>query len=135
VHLAVFPLLPNGKLDRNALPAPDRAAFARHTYAEPQGEAEETLAAIWSELLGVERVGRFDGFFELGGHSLLAITLMERMRRAGMSVDVRTLFDTPVLAELAGTVAAEAEPAWVPPSLIPHVAGPGPDAQDVELTL
>jgi aryl carrier-like protein len=135
VHLAGFPLLPNGKLDRKALPAPGRAAFAQHAYAEPQGEAEETLAAIWSELLSVERVGRFDGFFELGGHSLLAITLMERMRRAGMSVDVRTLFDTPVLAELAGTVATEAEPARVPPNLIPHVAGRGLDAQDVELTL
>jgi aryl carrier-like protein len=138
VRLAGFPLLPNGKLDRKALPAPGRAAFAQHAYAEPQGEAEETLAAIWSELLGVERVGRFDGFFELGGHSLLAITLMERMRRAGMSVDVRTLFDTPVLAELAGTVATEgngSEPARVPPNLIPHVAGRGLDAQDVELTL
>ena len=135
VHLAAFPLLPNGKLDRKALPAPDRAAFVRHAYAEPQGEAEQTLAAIWSELLGVERVGRLDDFFALGGHSLLAITLMERMRRAGMSVDIRTLFDTPALAELAGTVSTEAEPVRVPPNLIPPLAGRGPDAQDVELTL
>jgi aryl carrier-like protein len=138
VHLAAFPLLPNGKLDRKALPAPDRAAFVRHAYAEPQGEAEQTLAAIWSELLGVERVGRLDDFFALGGHSLLAITLMERMRRAGMPVDIRTLFDTPALAELAGTVSTEAdgaEPVRVPPNLIPPLAGRGPDAQDVELTL
>jgi arthrofactin-type cyclic lipopeptide synthetase C len=135
VHLAGFPLLPNGKLNRKALPAPGPAAVARHAYAEPEGEAEETLAAIWSELLGVERVGRFDTFFELGGHSLLAITLMERMRRAGMSVDIRTLFDTPALAELAGTVSTEAEPVRVPPNLIPPLAGRGPDAQDVELTL
>jgi aryl carrier-like protein len=80
-------------------------------------------------------VGRFDDFFALGGHSLLAITLMERMRRAGLPVDVRTLFGTPILAELAGTVATEDEPAPVPPNLIPYASARGLGTQDVELTL
>ena len=72
VQLAAFPLTPNGKLDRNALPAPDAAAVPARTYEAPQGEIEETLAAIWAEVLRLDRVGRQDNFFALGGHSLLA---------------------------------------------------------------
>ncbi|WP_445234440.1 phosphopantetheine-binding protein, partial [Duganella rhizosphaerae] len=86
---------PNGKLDRKALPAPDAQAYAARGYEAPQGETEETLAAIWAELLKLERVGRHDNFFELGGHSLLAVALIERMRRAGVQTDVRALFGTP----------------------------------------
>ncbi|MEO4007691.1 phosphopantetheine-binding protein, partial [Chromobacterium piscinae] len=70
----------SGDLDRKALPAPDGSQLSSRAYAAPEGEAETALAAIWSELLGVERVGRHDNFFELGGHSLLAVTLVERMR-------------------------------------------------------
>jgi aryl carrier-like protein len=62
---------------------------------------EEKLAQIWAEVLKVERVGRHDNFFELGGHSLLAVTLIERMRRAGLNTDVRALFTTPTLAGVA----------------------------------
>jgi len=65
------------------------------------GETEEAVAGIWAEVLKVERVGRHDNFFELGGHSLLAVTVMERMRRRGLQVDVRSLFVTPTVAELA----------------------------------
>jgi aryl carrier-like protein len=61
------------------------------------------LARIWSEVLGVERVGRWDNFFELGGHSLLAVRVIERMRREGLAADVRALFTTPTLAALAST--------------------------------
>src|SRR5207237_9842172 len=63
--------------------------------------SEAAIARIWAELLGVERVGRHDNFFALGGHSLLAVTLVERMRRAGIAADIRTLFATPSLAALA----------------------------------
>ncbi|EQB97863.1 hypothetical protein B738_28397, partial [Photorhabdus temperata subsp. temperata M1021] len=70
VRLEAFPLTPNGKLDRRALPAPDEAAFARQAYEAPQGETEAALAAIWRELLGIEHISRHDNFFALGGHSL-----------------------------------------------------------------
>ena len=101
VQLRELPLSPNGKLDRRALPAPDDQAYATREYEAPQGAVEVTLARIWSEVLRVERVGRHDNFFELGGHSLLAMRVLERMRREGLSVDVRTLFLTPSLSELA----------------------------------
>ncbi|MCG1048400.1 non-ribosomal peptide synthetase [Mycetohabitans rhizoxinica] len=104
VRLDAFPLTPNGKLDRRALPAPDDAALAHQAYEAPQGELETTLAAIWAELLGVERVGRHDSFFALGGHSLLAVRLIERLRRRGVGLSVRALFDTPVLSALAQTL-------------------------------
>ncbi|MCP2012834.1 non-ribosomal peptide synthetase, partial [Duganella violaceipulchra] len=101
VVLDELPLTPNGKLDRKALPAPDGEAYAARGYQAPQGETETTLAAIWAELLKLERVGRHDNFFELGGHSLLAVALIERMRRAGVQTDVRALFGTPTIAALA----------------------------------
>ncbi|RUQ42982.1 non-ribosomal peptide synthetase, partial [Corynebacterium pseudodiphtheriticum] len=78
VLLERLPLTTNGKLDRKALPAPDGDALARREYECPEGEMELTLAALWQELLDVERVGRHDNFFELGGHSLLAVKLIER---------------------------------------------------------
>jgi len=101
VMLDALPLTPNGKIDRNALALPDDMAFARRAYAAPQGEMEVTMAAIWEELLGVKPVGRQDHFFELGGYSLLAVRLIEQLRRRGLSIEIRTLFDTPVLADLA----------------------------------
>jgi amino acid adenylation domain-containing protein len=109
VALNALPLTPNGKLDRHALPAPEVDAYSTKAYEEPQGETEALLARIWADLLDLERVGRHDNFFELGGHSLLAITLIERMRQHGLRADVRTLFSTPTLAQLA---------------LPPHIAPP-----------
>jgi hypothetical protein len=61
------PLTPNGKLDRKALPAPDEASYPRETYEPPQGPFEQTLSALWEDLLGVTRISRHDNFFELGG--------------------------------------------------------------------
>jgi aryl carrier-like protein len=104
VRLDVLPLTPNGKLDRKALPAPEGDAYTRGVYEAPVGAVETTIAGIWSEVLKVERVGRHDNFFELGGHSLLAIRVLERMRRAGLQADVRALFTSPVLAQLARAV-------------------------------
>ncbi|KAG9578483.1 hypothetical protein KCV01_g16546, partial [Aureobasidium melanogenum] len=72
VVLDALPLTPNGKLDRKALPAPDDEAYARERYEAPEGAVETTLATLWQDLLGVEKVGRHDNFFALGGHSLLA---------------------------------------------------------------
>ena len=81
VRLSRLPLTPNGKLDRKALPAPDGEAYATRSYEAPQGEVEETLARIWSEVLGLERVGRHDNFFDLGGHSLLAVRVLLKVRK------------------------------------------------------
>ncbi len=80
---------------------------------------ELALAQIWHELLKVERVGRADNFFELGGHSLLAVTLIERMRQRGFRADVRALFSSPTLRELAAQVGREGAGLEVPASRIP----------------
>ncbi|HEV3106414.1 MAG TPA: amino acid adenylation domain-containing protein, partial [Trinickia sp.] len=105
VALASMPLTPNGKLDRRALPAPDRQAYGERTYEAPQGPTEALLAQMWVTLLNVERVGRHDNFFELGGNSLSAVRVAGRLReRFGESVSVRTLFETGSLAELAARV-------------------------------
>ncbi|NWD74223.1 amino acid adenylation domain-containing protein, partial [Pseudomonas gingeri] len=104
VHLEKLPVSPNGKLDRRALPEPAADAFVSRDYQAPLGDTETTLAALWCDVLGVERVGRQDHFFELGGHSLLAVKLIERMRQTGLSADVRVLFGQPTLAALAAAV-------------------------------
>src|SRR3569623_666525 len=92
VLLDAFPLTPNGKRDRKALPAPDGASMATREYAAPQGAIEQTLAGIWQTLLNIERVGRHDQFFELGGHSLLAVQLVSHVREAlGVELALRDL--------------------------------------------
>ena len=137
VHLPVLPLNPNGKVDRGALPAPEGDAFARRGYEAPVGEVETTLAEIWAEVLGMDRVGRNDGFFELGGHSLLAVTLIARMRRQGLHADVRALFATPTLAEFAAALLSAPGEAAVPENLIPEPAARAadPNAEEVEMFL
>jgi thioesterase domain-containing protein len=104
VLLEALPLTPNGKVDRKALPVPEDEAFIRQTYEAPIGEVEQTLAQIWSELLGVERVGRHDSFFDLGGHSLLLTRLVEDARRRGLVIDLRQVFEASTLAGLAAIV-------------------------------
>jgi amino acid adenylation domain-containing protein len=102
VRLDSFPLTPNGKLDRGALPAPADEAYARQGYEAPEGETEEALAEIWAEVLGLERVGRWDDFFQLGGHSLLAVRVVSRVQQV-LEVDVALgeLFTKPVLRDFA----------------------------------
>ncbi|HKX29666.1 MAG TPA: amino acid adenylation domain-containing protein, partial [Blastocatellia bacterium] len=119
VKLPALPLTSNGKLDRQSLPAPDRAASPSREYRPPVGEIEIALAGIWEQLLQVERVGRDDNFFALGGHSLMAVTLIERMRQAGLSGEVRALFMQPTLAALAATVNDTLAPVAVAPNRIP----------------
>ncbi|MPQ71771.1 amino acid adenylation domain-containing protein, partial [Pseudomonas sp. MWU12-2323] len=104
MQLDALPLTPNGKLDRKALPVPDSSAYASRVYEAPVGEVEVRLAALWADLLKVERVGRHDHFFELGGHSLLAVSLIERMRQANLEADVRVLFGQPTLIQVAASV-------------------------------
>jgi thioesterase domain-containing protein/acyl carrier protein len=102
VRLRQLPLTPNRKLDRKALPAPGADAYAARRYEAPVGEIERQLAAIWAEVLKIERVGRHDNFFELGGHSLLAMQLMARVRRTfGISLLLRDLFICPTLCEFS----------------------------------
>ncbi|WP_330113098.1 amino acid adenylation domain-containing protein [Serratia marcescens] len=117
VWLEALPLTGNGKLDKRALPVPQVDAYVREAYAPPQGEAENLLAAIWRELLGVERVGRYDHFFELGGHSLMAVRLANRVQQAGWQLPLQALFASPVLHVLAQ--ALEVAPAQEPLLILP----------------
>ncbi|NWB98760.1 amino acid adenylation domain-containing protein [Pseudomonas gingeri] len=105
VLLDALPLTPNRKLDRKALPVPGAEDFAHREYEVPSGETEEQLAAIWANLLGMERIGRHDNFFELGGHSLLAVQVILRAREAfDVEVPLRGLFEHPSLQALADLI-------------------------------
>ncbi|CAM8755367.1 non-ribosomal peptide synthase/polyketide synthase [Burkholderia pseudomallei] len=119
VRLDAWPLTPNGKLDRRALPAPADDAYARAEYEAPQGAKEEALAEIWRDLLQVDQISRHDNFFQLGGHSLLAISLGDMMRERGLHADVRTLFNAETLAALAAQSGTDSIDVDVPPNLIP----------------
>jgi len=125
VFLEAFPLTPNGKIDRKALPAPTQSLLeAGHAYVAPRTPIEETVAGIWSEVLGVQQVGVYDNFFALGGHSLRAMQFINRVRSSfAVELPLRSLFGTPTVADLATAIDAvsrmekpSAEPAS---SLIP----------------
>jgi amino acid adenylation domain-containing protein/non-ribosomal peptide synthase protein (TIGR01720 family) len=94
-----FPRTPNGKIDRNALPAPQ--AQVEEGLVEPRGTTEQVLARIWAELLQVDKVGRDSNFFALGGDSILSIQVVARARAQGVSVNTRDLFRQPTLSALA----------------------------------
>jgi amino acid adenylation domain-containing protein len=106
IPLDVLHLTPNGKVDRRNLPAPEGARPRLETeYASPETEVEEALAAIWAEVLGLDRVGVHDDFFALGGHSLLATQVVARIReRLHIDFQLITLFQLPTVAELAVAV-------------------------------
>ena len=123
VALESMPLMPNGKIDRNALPAPDGARrLVDVAYEAPRSPVEEMLAELWSRILGVQRVGIHDNFFELGGHSLLATQLSSRMREVfQIDLPLQQVFETPTVAALARAITAslrddgkDAEPPIVP---------------------
>ncbi|PHM33529.1 non-ribosomal peptide synthetase [Xenorhabdus innexi] len=123
VILEAFPLTPNGKVDRKALPAPDHTAIISREYQAPEGEAEQQLAIVWQELLGLEQIGRQDNFFELGGHSLLVVSLIEKLRRHNLGIDVSAVFSSPTLAAMAACLTrqtgTDTDSPAVPPNLIP----------------
>ncbi|HEX5706332.1 MAG TPA: amino acid adenylation domain-containing protein, partial [Pyrinomonadaceae bacterium] len=106
VTLDALPLTPNGKVDRRALPAPDMSgAEFEQDYVAPRTGIEELVAGVWSEILGLERVGVEDNFFELGGHSLLATQLASRLRESfGVEIPLRRLFETPTVRGVAAAV-------------------------------
>jgi acyl carrier protein len=101
-----FPLTPNGKVDRAALPEPDLSfPIGRQAYTAPRTRIEETLRRIWADLLAIDNVGVDDNFFTLGGHSLIATRLLSRLRDAfRVELPLRAIFDHPTIAELARAV-------------------------------
>ena len=106
IWLEALPLSPSGKLDRRALPTPDRLRPEMEPALEaPQTEIEKVLASIWIQLLGIDRLGIHDNFFELGGHSLLATRVMARVQaQLGIELPLRVMFDSPTVAEFAAAV-------------------------------
>ena len=95
-------LTSSGKIDRRALPAPDRSRpELEEIFVAPRSQSEELVAGIWSNVLGVERIGVYDSFFELGGHSLLVVQIVSRIREVfEVELAVRSLFETPTIAGL-----------------------------------
>ncbi|MCW1886943.1 amino acid adenylation domain-containing protein [Luteolibacter flavescens] len=107
--LDTFPVTANGKIDLAALPDPARASAVQRQFIPPQGETEQRLAVIWSELLDTPQVGREDDFFALGGHSLMALRLFSRISREfGISLPLAALLSHPTIARLSVLLAPEA---------------------------
>lgn len=106
VFLAKLPLTPTGKVDRKALPPPDRGQLSvAAEFVPPRTPAETTLAKIWCDLLRVERVGTHDNFFQLGGHSLLVMKLITRVGESfGVQLPLRVAFGAPTLGGLASVI-------------------------------
>ncbi len=105
VALENFPLTPNGKVDRNALPKPDDGAGRRASaYVAPRNDKEAALAKVFCEVLGLEQVSVNDNFFELGGDSIISIRIVARANLAGISINPMQIFQRQTIAELAEVV-------------------------------
>ncbi len=112
VALDAFPLTPNGKVDRRALPAPDVGGVAGGELIAPRTPEEEALAALWTDLLRLPQIDVRANFFDLGGHSLLATQMLARIEYDfGIELPLRVLFESPTLEQMAARVAAECEAA------------------------
>ncbi len=101
ILLKEMPLTRNGKVDKNALPAPEDVSLSSQEYLAPRTILEEQLVAIWQELLAVEKIGIHDNFFQLGGHSLLIIRLISQIQQLGYEVNVRDIYRSPSIASLS----------------------------------
>ncbi|MEW9701479.1 amino acid adenylation domain-containing protein [Paenibacillus sp. SI8] len=109
VELKAMPVTANGKIDRRALPEPDKSRMgADHEYVTPRTPNEEALAKVWSEVLNLEKVGVQDNFFELGGDSILAIRVMAKVKEKGLNFTPKDLFQHRTIAELARVVKKDA---------------------------
>ncbi|MCU7516048.1 MAG: amino acid adenylation domain-containing protein [Ignavibacteria bacterium] len=111
VMLSGLPITPNGKVDRRFLPAPDKNELLKElesNYVAPRSVVEGVLAAIWSDILKIQKVGVNDNFFELGGHSLLATQVISRIRNAfKLEIPLRSIFENPTVARLGYVVENE----------------------------
>ncbi|MBN2549339.1 MAG: amino acid adenylation domain-containing protein [Anaerolineales bacterium] len=136
IILESLPLLPGGKIDRRALPAPQAPGpDAREDYIPPRTPLEQTLAQIWQEVLRRDKIGLEDNFFELGGHSLLAARLLSEVsRQLGLHIPLIELFENPTIAQLAASLESlnrdelqlEAHPAFEPIQATRPEQGPLP---------
>ena len=136
VLLDALPLLPNGKVDRRALPIAEDLASPQQAYTAPRNQLEEMVAGIVAAVLGIDRVSIEDDFFVLGGHSLLAARLASQLRQAlGVDLPMRQVFETPTVAALAAEIEQSLRtPGTQPlPPIVPGVAGdeaPASSAQE-----
>jgi len=105
VLLEAFPLSPNGKVDRKALPVPELTGIeSDEPYVGPRNQTENVLAHIWSEVLGIKRIGIHDNFFELGGHSLLTLQVLDRAHREGLDLTPQQMFKYQTIGDLAAVL-------------------------------
>ncbi|HZR52502.1 MAG TPA: condensation domain-containing protein, partial [Streptosporangiaceae bacterium] len=124
VTLDALPLTPNGKLDRRALPAPEHDSTAG--YVAPRTPAEQAIAEIWADVLGLDQAGIHDNFFELGGDSILSIQIVSRLRAVlGADLSPRAIFTAPTIAGLAAAL-PDQDPAGLAALPIPAVPHDGP---------
>ncbi len=109
VMLDAIPLTSNGKVDRNALPAPELSRpDLEGAFVAPRSQVEEMVAQVWSDALHIDQVGVHDNFFALGGHSLLATTIVTRLRQAfNIDLPLRTIFEGPTVSQLSEKIEAE----------------------------
>jgi thioesterase domain-containing protein/acyl carrier protein len=122
VFLKSFPLTPNGKVDRRALPAPEPSATVEsENFVAPRNEFESAMARVWQQILGKRPIGAHDNFFELGGHSLLAVRLVSRIEKQfGKKLTITALIQAPTVAGLVSMLKGE-DLSWS--SLVPLQAG------------
>ncbi len=127
--LKTIPKLPNGKVDFNALPSPERKTSIEQTQWENFDEKERQLARIWQEVLGIELVGLHDNFFEIGGDSILSIQIVSKARNAGIDLTPNQLFKHQTIAELvqALELPAESELTDEPDNQRPATGGLSPE--------
>jgi len=125
VVLDAFPLTPNGKIDRQALPSPQRIQADAPPRSRPANQVEQQLAVIWQEVLDREQVGVNDNFFEIGGHSLLAVRLLVEIEKVfGQKIPLVSLFQNATIASLGKLLTTTGEPgAW--PTLVEIQKGDG----------
>ncbi len=108
IFLESFPLTPSSKVNRQALPPPERhRPELEQAFIAPRTTVEETLASIWAEALGLERVGVYDNFFSLGGDSILSIQVVTRARQVGLQLTTKQLFQHQTIAQLAAVLATK----------------------------